>query len=521
MGHRLLPRTISRWVDLHAPGLEVLTAREGLTETAVLLRQSRWGTPVSYRLVTNAISMSGLDSFGGRYMKAFVYLPVAVHPRPRRALLVSYGVGSTARALADTASLDRIDVVDVSRNIIEATRAVFPEAGSHPLDDPRVRLHIEDGRFFLLTRPGPYDIVTAEPPPPNNAGIASLYSREYFALVRSRLAEGGVASYWLPAYQLRLADSKAIVAAFCSAFADCTLWSGSGAEWILLGTRDARPATEEAFARQWRDPRVRPSLVAFGFDRPEHLGATFIAGTDDLARWTAGVPALDDDHPHRVSPAMVAADVEAYLRFADLGLSRERFGRSDFVRRVWPEGLRQRTLDTFAALGPVLAAGWVPYGVRPPGLGELHDLLAGTPARAGVQWIMGSDAFEEKAARAAQARGVLDPETDEVLGIAAMADRDYPEAERLLARAQAHARRTGRLVAWRVLARCRSGDGEGAAALAASDEARPARDEPGFARMAAACGLPPPATPPAPPPRPPRRGGVGLARGATRRGRLR
>jgi hypothetical protein len=237
---------------------------------------------------------------------------------------------------------------------------------------------------------------------------------------------------------------------------------------------------------------VLSSLVTFGFDRPEDLGATFIAGAEDLARWTAGVPALDDDHPHRVSPAMVEVDVEPYLRFADLGLSRERFARSDFVRRVWPEGLRQRTLDAFAALGPVLAAGWMPYGVRPPGLGELHDLLAGTPARAGVQWIMGSDAFEERAARAARARGALDPEADEVLGIAAMADRDYPEAERLLARAQAHARGTGRLVAWRVLARCLSGDGEGAAALAASDEARPARGEPGFARMAAACGLPPP-----------------------------
>jgi hypothetical protein len=193
---------------------------------------------------------------------------------------------------------------------------------------------------------------------------------------------------------------------------------------------------------------------------------------------------------------MVEMDVESYLRFADLAQSRDRFARSDFVRRVWPEGLRQRTLDTFAAIGPVLAAGWVPYGVPPPGLGELHDLVAGTRARAGVLWIMGSNAFEERAARAARARGAVDPETDEVLGIAAMADRDYPEAERLLARAQAHARATGRLVAWRVLARCRSGDGEGAAALAASDEARPARNEPGFARMAAACGLPPSATAP-------------------------
>lgn len=491
MGRRLLPVSLSRWVDLRAPGLEVLSAREGLTETAVLLRQSRWGTPVRHRLITNAISMSGLDSFGGRYMRAFVYLPVALHPRPRRALLISYGVGSTARALADTAALETIDVVDVSRNIIEATRLVYPTPGTHPLDDPRVRLHIEDGRFFLLATTERFDIITAEPPPPNNAGIASLYSREYFELVRSRLAEGGIASYWLPAYQMRERDSQAITAAFCAAFVDCTLWSGSGAEWVLLGTRDARPVDEVGFGRQWKDARVRPSLEVFGFERPEDLGATFLAAAEDLARWTRDVPPVDDDHPHRISPKTAAVEVEPYLRLADLGQARERFSRSAFVRRVWPEGLRQRTLDAFPEIGPVLAAGWVPYGVRRPGLGELRDLLARTRARTGALWIMGSDAFEEKAARAARERGIDDPELDEVLGIAAMADRDYPEAGRLFARAQDHARTTGRLVSWRVLALCLAGDRAAAAALAASDEARPARNEAGFARMEAACGLPP------------------------------
>ena len=334
--------------------------------------------------------------------------------------------------------------------------------------------------------------MTAEPPPPNNAGIASLYSREYFELVRSRLAEGGVASYWLPAYQMRERDSQAITAAFCAAFPDCTLWSGSGAEWVLLGTRDARPVDEEGFDRQWKDVRVRASLETFGFERPEDLGATFLAGADDLARWTRDVPPVDDDHPHRISPRTTAVAIEPYLRLADLAQSRERFAGSAFVRRVWPERLRQRTLDAFPSLGPVLAAGWAPFGVRRPGLGELHDLLAGTGARTGALWIMGSDAFEEKAARAARERGLDDPEMDEVLGVAAMADRDYAEAGRLLARAQAHARATGRLVSWRVLALCLGGERAAAAALAASDEARPARDEPGFRRMAAACGLPPP-----------------------------
>lgn len=491
MGRSLLPRSLSRWVDLHAPGVEVVAVREGLTETAALVRRTQWGTPVSHRLITNAISMSALDSFGGRYMTAFVCLPVALHPRPRRALLVGYGVGTTARALVDVGSLESIDVVDVSRNVVEVTRAIYPQPGADPLDDPRVRLHVEDGRFFLLAAHERFDLITAEPPPPNNAGIGSLYSREYFALLRSRLAPGGIASYWLPAYQLRERDSQAIVAAFCSAFPDCTLWSGSGAEWVMLGTRDAVPVDEDGFSRQWNDPRVRRALSTFGLERPEDLGVTFLAGARDLAAWTRGVPALDDDHPYRISPKTIAVVLDPYRRMARVEQTRERFARSRFVSRMWPPALRERTLAAFAAEAPLLQVEWVPYGARPPGLLALHDVLVRTRTRTGVLWMMGSDAFEERAAAAARARGVADPELFEVEGIAAMADRDYRRAERRFARAEPYARSTGRLVAWRVLALCLADDREAASALAASDEAVPARGEAGYPEMVAACGLRP------------------------------
>jgi hypothetical protein len=70
-----------------------------------------------------------------------------------------------------------------------------------------------------------------------------------------------------------------------------------------------------------------------------------------------------------------------------------------------------------------------------------------------------------------------------------MADRDYRSAEHLFARAQPHARSPGRLVAWRVLALCLADDHVAASALAASDEAVPARGEAGYAEMATACGV--------------------------------
>jgi len=119
-----------------------------------------------------------------------VWWALAVNPDARKALLISYGVGNTAKALVDTRQLESIDVVDISRDILELGVVAFP-GGDYPLRDPRVRVHVEHERFFLQTTKDRFDFITGEPPPPNAAGVVNLYSREYFQLVRDRLRQGG------------------------------------------------------------------------------------------------------------------------------------------------------------------------------------------------------------------------------------------------------------------------------------------------------------------------------------------
>ena len=104
-------------------------------------------------------------------------------------------MGSTAGALVSTPGLETLDVVDISRDVLELGRAAVP-GPRHPLSDPRVRVHIEDGRQFLLLTTGRYDVITAEPPPPHNAGIVNLFPGT--STRAERLVDSGVVTYWLP-----------------------------------------------------------------------------------------------------------------------------------------------------------------------------------------------------------------------------------------------------------------------------------------------------------------------------------
>ena len=132
------------------PNHRLLETREGLTETVRYYAGDVYGEPQYYRLATNGHSMSATLVEGRRYMKQYVYLPVALRQPMESAALISFGVGSTAKALTDTASLQHIDIIDISKDIIELSSVVFADE-DNPTLDPRVAVHIEDGRFFLNT----------------------------------------------------------------------------------------------------------------------------------------------------------------------------------------------------------------------------------------------------------------------------------------------------------------------------------------------------------------------------------
>jgi predicted membrane-bound spermidine synthase len=429
----LMERSYFKIIEQALPGEALVATREGIMETMRYYRRDFFGAPREYRLVTNGYSMSGTSVIAKRYMKLYVYLPIALRAEIRDALLISFGVGSTAKALTDSAGLRHIDVVDISREILEMSRVIYSDA-DNPLHDERVAAHVEDGRFFLGTTKRSYDLITSEPPPPKVAGVVNLYSLEYFRSIREHLNPGGYATYWLPVHQLHASDTLAIIKAFCEAFEDCTLWGAAGLEWMLMGSNGADGAVAaDTFVAQWRDARVAPELAALGFESPEQMGSLFMGDARDLAALTDGVAPVTDNYPLRISARLADPSrvVPLYASVMDERDRAARFDRSGWIARVWPRELAAASAPYFRYEGLIKShfTNGIYADTREAFRWEaIDDVLANTALETLPLWLLGTDSDAQRIVSALPPSEPPSSDVELELALGRLARRDYAGA---------------------------------------------------------------------------------------------
>lgn len=437
LGRRILDKVASRYVNRNT---KIVALREGSIDTLMYAETRLLDQPLYHRLVTNTHSMSATDPTCQQYMRMYAYLPVALHPAPRKACLISFGCGVTAKALTDTKELESIDIVDISRDILDLNDVVYPDPADQPLRDPRVRVHIEDGRFHLQMTEERYDLITSEPPPPKGAGIVNLYSREYFQLIHDRLAESGMVTYWVPYHDISPGDGRAIIRAFCDVFTNGSVWMGSGDNWMLFGIRGTHTPVDVArFRRQWESPLVGPMMRGLAFESPEQFGSYFIADRDQLADWLKATEPVVDNFPQRISPtdSVVFKDAD-YVEWLKSDASRERFLKSDHIRSVWPKELIEAASPHFDERNYIHDLNCVPpnrmSGWRFGSLAAIHHLQTKTTLRTPVLWSLNSSHQHEAAVAKLLPREADNSQVLTHRAHFALADRDFNGAAKLYER---------------------------------------------------------------------------------------
>ena len=93
--------------------------------------------------------------------------------------------------------MKEIDIVELEPKVIAANETIADERNIDPLSDSRIDIIVNDARNALRLTDRVYDIVVSQPSHPWTAGSSHLYTREYMALVKSRLANNGVFLQWI------------------------------------------------------------------------------------------------------------------------------------------------------------------------------------------------------------------------------------------------------------------------------------------------------------------------------------
>ncbi len=127
------------------------------------------------------------------YHEALVHPGMILHGRPRNALILGGGEGAALREALRWKTVERVTMVDLDRQVVEACREHLPEIHQGAFEDPRLEMIYGDAIAYLDESNEAWDVIYYDLTDPIEHGPSyPLFTREYFARARRRLAPDGV-----------------------------------------------------------------------------------------------------------------------------------------------------------------------------------------------------------------------------------------------------------------------------------------------------------------------------------------
>jgi spermidine synthase len=268
---------------------EMLYVGEGMNNSVAVSRENSSGVRNFH--ISGKIEASS-EPQDMRLQRMLGHLPALVHPHPVSVLIVGCGAGVTAGTFTVHPGIEKITICEMEPLVPHISATYFGAENYGVVDDPRTKIIFDDARHYIFTTHDKFDIITSDPIHPWVKGSATLYTKEYFELVKNHLNPGGIVTQWVPLYESDSAVVKSEIATFFEAFPDGTIWSndenGKGYDVVLLGQAGETKIDLDAIGQRLEQPEysaVAQSLDDVGFKSVFDLFGTYAGNARDLAPW--------------------------------------------------------------------------------------------------------------------------------------------------------------------------------------------------------------------------------------------
>ncbi|MFA6472465.1 MAG: fused MFS/spermidine synthase, partial [Candidatus Latescibacterota bacterium] len=163
------------------------------------------------------------------------HFPLIFHPNPEKVLVLGLASGITAGETL-LYPIEKLDVLDINQQVIAASN-FFRPWNNKVVSNPKAHIIVQDGRAHIELTKNKYDVIISEPSNPWMAGLANLFTREFFELVKNRLNDKGIFVQWVHSYQMDWNTFTLIGRTFQKVFPNGNLarTSDTGVDFLLIG----------------------------------------------------------------------------------------------------------------------------------------------------------------------------------------------------------------------------------------------------------------------------------------------
>jgi len=264
----------------------------GKTPTFLYLKEGKAGviSMVTYndkhvKLQNNGLNESFIDLYNDANVLIVESLlglvPYLLHEDPKSAFVVGFGGGITTQALTFT-KLESIRVVELEPAVVEAGRAIRSDGKIPALQDPRVRLSFNDARNTLLLEDTRYDIIASQPSHPWLARASTVFTKEFFEIVKSRLNEGGIYGQWLNLFNMDATTLRSILKSFYTVFPEGVTFANiKSGDFLMFGSRHKLIFNYERMKERMNEPMIKLTFDYNELYEPKDLFWYFALSRDE------------------------------------------------------------------------------------------------------------------------------------------------------------------------------------------------------------------------------------------------
>ncbi len=274
------------------PGDTLVDYNEEIDATVTTLKDDEG----VYRLYVDTNQAADASRWDSPSHRVIAHLPLLLHPRPKRALVVGFGMGLTSYSITQHGVA--VDAIELSGGVISAAQKHFTHINGNVFENSLFNYRLNDGRNHILMTKTKYDMIsTGIIHPLVSAGSSNIYTADFYRLCRRILSEDGIMCQWVPLHRLPEEHYKMIVRTFIEVFPETTLWYKYTPDFvILIGTLEPLRIDYRNFIARSQIASIREGLAADDLDGMSLLDS-FMMGPETVRKYVGVGPVHTDNRP--------------------------------------------------------------------------------------------------------------------------------------------------------------------------------------------------------------------------------